>query len=276
MNDPFDASLDLLRRLDPKHVLRNLTNLCRLAPSIAEDLLSSVDQPLETRKCEESGKSYLICDYNRDGDLYRSPWSNKYYPALLAEEAELAPKPLNDLRELEIFANELFDIYRDLYYEGGFCSVYMWNPSEDPEGDPNDVSQGFACAILLKKESGSSSVWDSVHVVNVERVGELYDYVLTSTIMLNMESTDDFQLSLLGNLTRQQDKKMAAKSHVDHIANIGGMVEDMESKMRNLMQEVYFGKTADVVGDLRTVGKMSAMAQERELQGSVIKGLSGA
>jgi hypothetical protein len=37
-------------------------------------------------------------------------------------------------------ANEAFDIYRDLYYEGGVSSVYFWN-----------LDDGFAGVVLLKK-----------------------------------------------------------------------------------------------------------------------------
>lgn len=40
-------------------------------PSLCEDLLSSVDQPLKVAKCKTTGKDYLLCDYNRDGDSYR-------------------------------------------------------------------------------------------------------------------------------------------------------------------------------------------------------------
>lgn len=40
-------------------------------PSLCEDLLSSVDQPLKIARDKETGKDYLLCDYNRDGDSYR-------------------------------------------------------------------------------------------------------------------------------------------------------------------------------------------------------------
>lgn len=48
-------------------------------PSLCEDLLSSVDQPLKITRDKVTGKDYLLCDYNRDGDSYRSsvklhPW----------------------------------------------------------------------------------------------------------------------------------------------------------------------------------------------------------
>jgi len=38
-----------------------------------------------------------------------------------------------------------------------------------------------------------------------------------------------------------------------HIANIGLMVEEMENKMRSTLNEIYFGKTKDIVNDLRQV-----------------------
>lgn len=48
--------------------------------------------------------------------------------------------PSESVRKLEIAANEAFDVYRDLYYEGGVSSVYFWN-----------LDDGFAGVILLKK-----------------------------------------------------------------------------------------------------------------------------
>jgi capping protein beta len=44
------------------------------------------------------------------------------------------------VRKLEVAANESFDVYRELYYEGGVGSVYFW-----------DLDDGFAGVILLKK-----------------------------------------------------------------------------------------------------------------------------
>lgn len=41
-------------------------------PGLCEDLLSSVDQPLKIARDRVVGKDYLLCDYNRDGDSYRS------------------------------------------------------------------------------------------------------------------------------------------------------------------------------------------------------------
>lgn len=42
-----------------------------------------------------------------------------------------------------------------------------------------------------------------------------------------------------------------------HIANIGRMVEDMEIKIRNTLNEIYFGKTKDIVNNLRSIQSLS-------------------
>ncbi len=131
----FDASLDLLRRLSPKSIEENLNKIVTIAPSIEEDILDAVDCPLGIKRCKKSGREYLIHNYNRDGDSYRSPWSNEFDPPL--DDGVL---PSERVRKMEIWANEGFDVYRELYYEGGVSSVYFWN-----------IDDGFAGCVLLKK-----------------------------------------------------------------------------------------------------------------------------
>jgi capping protein (actin filament) muscle Z-line, beta len=48
--------------------------------------------------------------------------------------------PSESLRKLEIDANHAFDQYRDMYFEGGVSSVYLW-----------DLDHGFAGILLIKK-----------------------------------------------------------------------------------------------------------------------------
>lgn len=98
-----------MRRMPPQKVEEHLVDMIELVPELTEELLSTVDQPLRIKACEESGREFLICDYNRDGDSYRSPHSNKYYPHI--EEGIV---PSETLRKLEILANDAFDVYRDL------------------------------------------------------------------------------------------------------------------------------------------------------------------
>lgn len=272
--DPYDSALDLLRRLNPKHTTKHLNNLIALAPDLTEDLLSSVDQPLTIRRCKQTGRDYLLCDYNRDGDSYRSPWSNEFDPPLdggaagdggAGDGAGAAGVPSDKVRRMEIKANEAFDVYRELYYEGGVSSVYFWN-----------LDDGFAGVVLLKKEakpgSASEGSWDSIHVFEAIDRARVTQYNLTSTVILSLSSSGSAlgEMDLSGNMTRQIEQELPAENDEQQIANIGKLVEDMELKMRNLLQEVYFGKAKDVVGDLRSIGSLSEAGKDREAHREMI------
>lgn len=246
------------------------------------------------KRCKDSGREYLLCDYNRDGDSYRSPWSNKFDPPVDGgvggasaggnEGAGEGAIPSERVRKMEIKANEAFDVYRELYYEGGVSSVYFWN-----------LDDGFAGVVLLKKCRFSTcfdaetrmltvyiastpggtteGIWDSIHVFEAIERGRTTHYKLTSTVILSLSNSASASLGemdLSGNMTRQVEQDLPVDSDDSHIANVGKLVEDMELKMRNLLQEVYFGKARDVVGDLRSVGSLSEGAKERETQRELI------
>ena len=51
-----------------------------------------------------------------------------------------------------------------------------------------------------------------------------------------------------------------------HIANIGRLVEDMENKIRNTLNEIYFGKTRDIVNGLRSVVPLKDANTAKDLQ----------
>ncbi|KAM3959679.1 F-actin-capping protein subunit beta [Aphomia sociella] len=241
----MDCALDLMRRLPPQQIEKNLTDLIDLVPSLCEDLLSSVDQPLKIAQDRSTGKDYLLCDYNRDGDSYRSPWSNTYDPPL-----EDGSMPSEKLRKLEVEANYAFDQYREMYFEGGVSSVYLW-----------DMDHGFAGVILIKKAGdGSQKIkgcWDSIHVVEVveKSSGRNAHYKLTSTAMLWLQTNKEGSgtMNLGGSLTRQAEQDSSVSDVTPHIINIGRMVEDMENKIRNTLNDIYFGKTKDIVNGLRSV-----------------------
>eukprot|EP01147_Barroeca_monosierra_P010361 gene10362-2496_t len=261
----LDCALDLMRRLPPQNTVENLTGIIDLVPSLCEELLSSIDQPLNVAKDEESGKEYLLCDYNRDADSYRSPWSNKYYPPL-----DDGAVPSDSLRELEIQANQAFDLYREMYFEGGVSSVYLW-----------DLQEGFAGVVLIKKVGdGSKKIkgcFDSIHVFEVQETsrGSNANYKLTSTVMLWLETNKDTSgmMQLGGSLTRQVDKSFTVSPSSPHIANIGTMIEEMENNMRNTLDQIYFGKTKDVVNSLRSSNPLSSESLKKDLQEELFKTL---
>ena len=94
---------------------------------------------------ENQGAEYLKCEYNKDGDSYRSPWTNQYFPAIEIEEGEEEPVyPSAHLREMEEKANDIFQRYAKLYYDKDFLtSVYFF----DTDGTE------FVTAWLVKKST---------------------------------------------------------------------------------------------------------------------------
>ncbi len=98
----------------------------------------------------------------------------------------------------------------------------------------------------------------------------------------------------------QLEQDHPLQEFTSHITNIGKMIEDMEIKMRNLLQEVrppsipqgyitasshprlpfflpfpqvYFGKTRDVVFDLRSLEDLEKSRMQRELQKELLGSL---
>lgn len=212
--------------------------------------------------------------------MYSSPWSNQYDPAIQDDEGFY---PSENLRDLEIQANEIFDSYRELYYQGGISSVYMW-----------DLDPGFAACFLVKKdvidqrfvEKGS---WNSIHVVEVQEVNDATTttttvgrsvlkkatYRLTTTVLLAMKVNrpELGDLTLDGTLTRQAEKTLEFEDQFAHVSNMGRMVEDMEIEMRSSMDGLYISKTREVINGMRKLqqGPSQGNAFVGELAGAVLK-----
>lgn len=61
MDEVLNASLDLARRLPPQNIGDTLKRLTELAPAeLTDELLSAIDQPLETRTDKKSAREYLV------------------------------------------------------------------------------------------------------------------------------------------------------------------------------------------------------------------------
>jgi len=231
-------------------------------------------------------KAFIISDFNRDGDSYRSPWSNIYYPPLASaaaaggESGGFQPSP--QLRQVEMMANEVFDSYRSLYYGSGdssVASVYLW----DREGvGATEGGGGFAGAFLIKKEIKEEDsdqylrrgTWNSVHVVEVvpSPEGRTASYGMTTTVSLVMEpsasslSTTDASGSTInsciaGSLTKRSDRVLPISNNgpagAEHIANIGTMIEDMEIELRSSMDSLHIQKTRYVLDSVRSTAAAS-------------------
>ncbi|XP_004292503.1 PREDICTED: probable F-actin-capping protein subunit beta [Fragaria vesca subsp. vesca] len=94
--------------------------------------------------------------------------------------------------------------------------------------------------------------WDAIHVIEVgpEEEGTT-NYRLTSTVMLSLTTDNEPSgtFSLSGSLRRQMNMRLSVEE--GHLCNMGRMIEEMEGKLRNSLEQVYFGKTKEMVCTLR-------------------------
>lgn len=209
-------------------------------------------------------------------------------------------------RRLELIANDAFSTYCNLYYDSAaISSAYFWDLSSDaselcPRKETNEIDDknhsdahdtesaptnpeqtnkysGVAGAILIKKCSDEDqSCWDSMHIVEISHA----HYRLTSTISLQLATTiaglDNFMIS--GVITRQNQSTrtlptststgVLSDSEIDRldVAALGSLVEQMESRLRSSIQEIYFGATHDLVNEIRPVVPAGFLRHQNDLQ----------
>jgi len=245
------AALDIMRRMPPSRIEQSLAGIINLSPDDTEELLQRVDQPLQEQVDEVSHKKYIICDYNRDGDSYRSPWTNKYDPPL-----DDGLTPVAALREVEIEANNTLALYALSYYTGASTSVYFWSLDGD----------AFASCWLIKKEAGAgryvtAGSWDSMHVIEARPTpgsSSRVNYKITTTCMVSMtvENAKLGNCTLSGSIMREARSTgvLNAIEGKTHIVHMGTLLEKMENQLREHMEAVYIGKTHAITSTLHKYG----------------------
>jgi len=249
-DERLTSALNLMRRMPPANVENSLAGLIELTPDLTDELLNHIDQPLKVKKDDSAGKHFILCDYNRDGDSYRSPWSNKYYPNMPDGFT-----PSDRLRKMEVEANNLFDVYRKQYFEGGYSSVYFFDTDEKS-------TTAFGACFLIHKDVPSVKTlkagwWDSIHVFEVveSKKKEFFTYKLTTTVMVSMnlkEAGKIGDVDLSGSMTKQTSKDHKVSKDHTHIENLGPMLEEMELSVRNAIEGIYIQKTREVINGMRS------------------------
>jgi len=201
---------------------------------------------------ESAAREFLKHEYNRDGDSYRSPWSNTYFPACEATFFPSAP-----LFALEQKANGIFAQYVKLYYDYAISSVYF----------VDTPTEGFNACFLVKKELKDTKevkygCWDAVHIVNCNlKAAPKADYRVISTVMITMEAeTGDLgKMTIAGSCAKTADHSVQLPSDfgtkVDadmfHLKVIGKMIENNESILRNEVADNYINKQRQITNSGR-------------------------
>lgn len=152
---------------------------------------------------ESVGREFLKHEYNRDGDSYRSPWTNTYHPA--SPDCTFYPSPA--LLEMEKKANDLFADYVKAYYDYALSSVYFVD-TETP---------GFNATFLVKRELRSEKdikygCWDAIHVVtcNLKNAPKA-DYRVISTVMITLEAQTQAigEFSMAGSCAKTKEESLS-------------------------------------------------------------------
>ena len=82
----LEGAVNLVSMMPPSRLKKNLVGLVKIAPEIEDNLYEKVLLPMGKflflkKEIEETESgSFLHTELNRDGDSYRSPISNVYYP----------------------------------------------------------------------------------------------------------------------------------------------------------------------------------------------------
>lgn len=118
-----------------------------------------------------------------------------------------------------------------------------------------------AKSAALKK-----GTWNSINVVEVQESGKgTAVYKLTTTVMITMvvNAPETGAVDLSGSLTRQARRELRVDDDSrTHLANMGGMIEAMETTLTRALDELYAGKTAEILSRTRTLRRGPTASRE--------------
>ena len=223
-----------------------------------DDLLNEFLQKVDNRTkiCKDDPKGeFIMCEQNRDGDSYRSPISNTYFPP--TDDAKYPSAPL---RQLEETLNKMFKIYVRLYYSTStLCSVYCWELGES-------LADGYGVAVLIKnsltdQKKINNGSWDSSNLITVTfEDGESgkkkakYNLITTVNLAMSFNSNICGKVCLSGTIARSSHFTKEVNDYTKdeaHITNIGVLVEEMENSIRNTLDTVYCMKSKQIIDTAR-------------------------
>ena len=191
-----------------------------------DDLLNEFLQKVDNRTkiCRDDPKGeFIMCEQNRDGDSYRSPISNTYFPP--TEDAKYPSAPL---RQLEETLNKMFKIYVRLYYSTAtLCSVYCWELGES-------LSDGYGVAVLIKnsltdQKKINNGSWDSSNLITVTfedgasgKKKAKYNLITTVNLAMSFNSNICGKVCLSGTIARSSHFTKDVSDYTKDEAHISG------------------------------------------------------
>lgn len=239
-DSPVTAGLDLLRHVPPKDVEERMFDIFQLNPDLTDEMISAVDIPLKIEQDKETHQDFIKCDYNRDGDSFRSPFSNKYYPPL--PDGQL---PSGKLRKLEELANKSFASYLNLFFRYGTLSVYCWDLEDKSFGLGVFVRKD--CNSTTEEFDGSISCSD-VFTITETATGQ-YDYEMVSSVLLELKVNvpGGKPVIMSGGCADSKVKSLPAKDNIEMLVNVGTMIEDNAANFMEHVKQIYVSKMTEIL-----------------------------
>ncbi len=191
----YKNCLHLYKLLCPKNSENNFNVISELIYEDDENL-SIFTQKAEVPStiCRDDPRgAFLCCEFNRDGDSYRSPISNTYFP--VPEDANDLKQLPEKLRNLELKFNKIFQSYIKAYYSfEAICSVYLDTSDENLEN-------GFLVNIRIKNpikdktKNLDTGCWDSNNIIEVKYIKDNpnvnIEYRLSSSVYLTLNINNE-------------------------------------------------------------------------------------
>ena len=241
MSDKIKEVYQLLRHTNPSKIERRRDDAITISADIEEEVLQTVDVPLKLVTDTVNNTQFIACEFNRDLDSYRSPFSNQYFPPL--DDGQEIPERL---RQMEIKANNAFASYCHLYYTGGISSVYLW------EIDDNVFGLGVFIRNEIDTElRGGQHIKGCINCADTVEVDESNStavYKLTSSAIVNVEMDIGLgtPLTISGSTSASKTKNAKWANDDDHLINIGQLVEGNSADFKDTIDGIFVGKMKQI------------------------------
>ena len=268
----FKESLNNLIRIFPPDKLpllkEKILSLDNEKNDLIKDVFKNVPILLKVNNSDPLGP-FIECDINKDGDSYRSPWSNQYFPNI--ESNKFLP---NELRQLEEKLNTFIKLYTKFYYgESAISSVYF-------KLQDNSIPNGFFCYTLIKNNISKSdklkenSFLDSIHVTTIKFMREnnagkeqiKVIYKTKSNFIYDIKLKDFDGACYNGNNKTENTKTAYVDNYFDndtHITLIGSSIEENEEILRNQIDGYTLEKNISICNEIRNLNGLNKNSENQ-------------
>lgn len=260
IKDPKDAILNLTEILPVDQASILNLQICPffILKEGMKDIVKNFPIKFTINKSDPLGP-FIESEYNKDGDSFRSPWSNKYFPP--KESNKLLP---NELRELEQRVNQLIKTYLKIYYsEDAISSAYIMFQDES-------ISNGFLCSVFIKSSVNNSeylkdeSFLESTNIISVkfmkeksntpnkERIKVMYKTNTYFLYKIKFKNLDNCEYNGTNNCINS--KTTYTNNYFDyekHLRYIGNSIEENEGNLRLKLEMIGFDKNNYICKEIR-------------------------